>query len=189
MASELFISPCCPVRYAHLITAGFYDNKWTYSVELILDENNAEHKAFIEQLESEFVAHHGAKKNRAEKGTPWAIPGKNKNGKIFLKFKTNRDFADGTQASPPPIIDAKRQPWDGREIGNGSELKIRYKIIRWDRGEGCGVTLIPKACQVVSFVPREDDGQQAAEEFDEVADGFALANDASGFVGEGEDYA
>ena len=46
MASETLYSPKAPVRYAHLITAELYKEKWNYSVELILDDNNQHIKHF-----------------------------------------------------------------------------------------------------------------------------------------------
>jgi hypothetical protein len=175
MASETFYSPKAPVRYARLIHAGEYKGKWSYSVEMILDNSNPAHKSFLEKLEAEFSAEHGAKKKRAPKGKRWS-PIDGQPGKTLVRFKTNRfENDDGTFAKGPRLVDAKKQPWNGAEIGNGSEMIIGFTILGWDGEEGCGVTLLPKACQVVSFVPREDtSGDEVAEGFEE-QEGYSVA--------------
>ena len=180
MASETFYSPKAPVRYAHLITAELYKEKWNYSVELILTDDNPAHKAFLDKLEAEFVALHGAKRDRAKGGEPWSSLGE---GKTRVRFKTRRfENSDGTFSKGPRLVDAKKQPWNGQEIGNGSEMIVGFTIRDWT-DDGAGISLLPKACQVVSWVPREDAGEQVAEGFDEVEGGYAVA-DAGGFVDE-----
>lgn len=183
MAFETFYSPKAPVRWAHLITADEYEGKYSYSCELVLNpETEPTHKAFIERLDAEFVALHGAKKPRSSKGTPWK-PDKDDASKVVVRFKANRfENEDGTHTKGPRIVDAKKQPWDGREIGNGSELIVGFTIYPWSRSEGCGISLQPKACQVVTFIPREDAGDKVAEGFEE-QDGFSVA-DSSGYVDE-----
>jgi hypothetical protein len=183
MASETFYSPKAPVRYVHLIHADEYKGKWFYSVEMILDDSNPAHKAFLAKLETEFSAEHGAKKKRAPHGAPWT-PIDGQPGKTRVRFKTNRfQNDDGTFTKGPRLVDAKKQAWNGAEIGSGSEMIIGFAIRGWDGEEGCGITLLPKAGQVVAYVPREDAGEQVAEGFDEVEGGYAVA-DAGGFVDE-----
>ena len=181
--AETFYSPKAPVRWAHLITADEYEGKYSYSCELVLSpETEPTHKAFIKLLNTEFVMLHGAKKPRSSKGTPWK-PDKDDTSKVVVRFKANRfDNEDGTHTKGPRIVDAKKQPWDGREIGNGSELIVGFTIYPWSRSEGCGISLQPKACQVVTFIPREDAGEKVAEGFVE-QDGFSVA-DPSGYVDE-----
>jgi hypothetical protein len=186
MAHETFYSPKAPVRYAHLVTANLYKDKWSYSVELMLDEINPAHKVFLEKLESEFVALHGTKRERNKSGEPWANLGE---GKWRVKFKTRRfDNPDGTFSKGPLLVDAKKAPWNGQEIGNGSEMIISFTIRDW-MDDGAGVSLHPKACQVVSFVPREDGSEKAAEGFEE-QEGYSVNAAASGFDDEfGDDEA
>lgn len=182
MASETFYSPKAPVRWAHLINADEYEGKYSYSCELVLSNNDPSHKLFLDKLEAEFVALHGAKKARSSKGTPWKSD-KDDASKTVVRFRANRfENEDGTFSKGPRIVDAKKAPWDGSEIGNGSELIIGFTCYPWSRSEGCGITLQPKACQVVNFVPREDPGEQVAEGFEE-QDGYSVA-DAGGFVDE-----
>ena len=180
MASETFYSPKAPVRYAHLITAELYKDKWNYSVELILDDNNPAHKAFLAKLEAEFVSIHGAKRERNKNGEPWSSLGE---GKTRVRFKTRRfENSNGTFSKGPMIVDAKKQLWNGADIGNGSEMIISFTIRDWN-DDGAGISLLPKACQVVSFVPREDTtGEEAADGFEE-QEGYSVA-DAGGYVDE-----
>jgi hypothetical protein len=180
MAIETFYSPKAPVRYPHLVNAGFFKDSWSYSVELILTNANPIHQAFLGKLESEFVALYGTKRQPAENGKPWLSLG---NGTTRVKFKTKRfENGDGTFSKGPLLVDAKKQPWNGQEIGNGSEMIIGFTIKSW-KGD-VGVSFHPKACQVVSFVPRNDTtGEEAAEGFEEQEGGYAVA-DASGYVDE-----
>ena len=187
MASETFYSPKAPVRYAHLIRAGEYKGKWNYSVELILDDANPAHKSFLDKIDAEFTALHGTKKRRAPKGSPCARI-EQQPGKTRVKFSTRRfENDDGTCTKGPKIVDSKKQEWNGAEIGNGSEMIIGFTIGDWDGEEGCGITLRPKACQVVSYVPREDMGEAVADGFDE-QDGYQVGA-ASAYVDEFGDEA
>ena len=175
---ETFYSPKAPVRWAHLINASEYEGKYSYSVELVLDNNNPDHKAFLDKLEAEFIAQHGAKKARAERGCPWK-PDKNDATKTVVKFKANRfDNEDGTFSKGPKIVDSKRAAWDGREIGNGSEMIIGFTIYAWDAKQGCGITLQPRACQVVGYVPREDPADAVADGFEEQEGGYVVGGDS-----------
>ena len=180
MASETFYSPKAPVRYARLVNAGFYKDKWSYSVELILTDADPVHKAFLDKLESEFVALYGTKRQPAENGKPWLSLG---NGTTRVKFKTNRfENSDGTFSKGPRLVDAKKQPWNGQEIGNGSEMIIGFTVGSWK--EDVGISLHPKACQVVSFVPREDtSGDEIADGFEEQEGGYTVAQ-PTGYVDE-----
>jgi hypothetical protein len=175
MASERIYSPKAPVRWAHLINADEYEGKWSYSCELVLSNDDPTHQAFIQKLEAEFVALHGAKKARSSKGTPWKAD-KDDASKTVVRFKANRfTNDDGTHSKGPRIVDAKKASWDGQDIGNGSILIVGFTIYPWARSEGCGITLQPKACQVVEFVAREDMGEQVADGFEEQEGGYSVA--------------
>ena len=184
MASETFFTPLAPVRWAHLIKARpqmdpSKPNAW--SVDLVLDpNNNPAHKAFLAKLDAIFTDTHGTKKKRSDKGQPWKAD-KEDPTKVIVKFKA-QEFVreDGSKATGPQVIDAKRQPWDGSAIGNGSELIVKFSTYGWERPEGTGLSLQPKAVQVVKFVPREE--ENAAEGFAE-QDGYAVG-DASTYVDE-----
>jgi hypothetical protein len=69
------------------------------------------------------------------------------------------------------LIDARKQPWNGAAIGNGSRLVIAYVIHAWDRPEGVGITLIPRAAQ--GFQEQEGYSQAEAALADGEYDEFA----------------
>lgn len=177
MATDTYFSPVAPVRWAHLITARTQLDEskpkaWT--CELVLEPAvNPDHKKFLAKLDAIFTETHGSKKKRSDKGEPWKAD-KEDPSKVVVKFKA-LEFVreDGSKAQPPQLIDAKRQPWDGSAIGNGSELIVKFSTYGWERPEGVGLSLQPKAAQVVSFVPYET--EDATEGFDEVAGGYVVA--------------
>jgi hypothetical protein len=162
MASDIFFTPVAPVRWCHLITARAQLDEskpraWT--VELVLSPaTDPKHQAFLDKLKQRFTDIHGTVKKRSDKGEPWKAD-KTDPAKTVVKFKT-LEFVreDGSKATGPQIIDAKRQPWDRSAIGNGSELIIKFEVSSWDRKqEGVGISLHPKAAQVLQFVAREEE--------------------------------
>jgi hypothetical protein len=184
-SSGIFFTPQAPARYCFLITARpqLDESKakaWT--CELVLSNDNPNHQAFLERLKQRFADIHGTVKKVSDKGEPWK-PDKNDPTKTVVKFKT-LEFVreDGSKAKGPQIIDAKRGPWDGSAIGNGSELIIKFQISPWDRKqEGVGISLHPTAAQVVGFVAREE--QDAADGFEE-QEGYSVAAAADGYQDE-----
>lgn len=184
MASEVLYSPRAAVRWCHLIHARQQldetkPHAWT--CELLLEpKTNPSHALFVEKLESIFVEAHGSKKRRSDKGLPWKADKENP-AITVVKFKTQqfrRD--DGTTAPGPRIIDAKKNAWDGAAIGNGSELILSFTTYAWERPEGAGLSLQPKAAQVLHLVPREE--RDATEGFEE-QEGYAVGQ-ADQFVDE-----
>jgi len=183
MASDIHFTPAAPVRWCHLISARTQLDEskpkaWT--CELVLDNNDAKHKAFLAKLDQIFTDTHGTKKKRSDKGQPWK-PDKDDPTKTVVKFKA-LEFVreDGSKATGPQIIDAKRQTWDGSQIGNGSELIIKFSTYGWERPEGTGLSLQPKAAQVLTFVAREE--EDATDGFEE-QDGYSVTQPV-GFVDE-----
>jgi len=183
MASDIHFTPAAPVRWCHLISARTQLDEskpkaWT--CELVLDNNDAKHKAFLAKLDQIFTDTHGTKKKRSDKGQPWK-PDKDDPTKTVVKFKA-LEFVreDGSKATGPQIIDAKRQAWDGSQIGNGSQLIIKFSTYGWERPEGTGLSLQPKAAQVLTFVPREQ--EDATDGFEE-QDGYSVTQPV-GFVDE-----
>jgi len=183
MASDIHFTPAAPVRWCHLIQARTQLDEskpkaWT--CELVLDNNDAKHKAFLAKLDQIFTETHGTKKKRSDKGQPWK-PDKDDATKTVVRFKALEFIReDGSKATGPQIIDAKRQAWDGSQIGNGSELIIKFSTYGWERPEGTGLSLQPKAAQVLTFVAREE--QDSTDGFEE-QDGYSVTQ-SIGFVDE-----
>ena len=191
MATEILYSPQAPVRWAHLINARETldpSKPKAFTCELLLSSSNPKHVEFLVKLDALFTDTHGARKKRSDKGTPWKTD-KDDSNITVVKFKSNEFVRDdGSKAAGPRIIDSRKQPWDGSEIGNNSEVILAFTIYGWERPEGTGLSLQPKAVQVVTFVPRADLGEAATDGFSEQEGGYSVAQPA-GFVDEFADEA
>jgi hypothetical protein len=159
MAKDIFRTPLAEVRWAHLITPRHQLDKskpkaWT--ADLLLPNSDEKAQSFLLAMEDQFIALHGSRKRRAEKGFPWK-PDKEKPSEItVVRFKVPQfQRRDGSLSEGPRIVDAKKQPWDGAAIGNGSKVVVAFDIYDWDGENGCGMTFQPRAVQVVEFVPYE----------------------------------
>jgi len=160
MAKDIFRTPLAEVRWAHLITPRHQLDKskpkaWT--CDLLLPNNNEQAQSFLLAMEDQFIALHGSRKRRAEKGFPWK-PDKEKPSELTaVRFKVPQfQRRDGSLSEGPRIVDAKKQPWEGAAIGNGSKVVVAFDIYDWDGENGCGMTFQPRAVQVVEFVPYEE---------------------------------
>ena len=191
MATEILYSPQAPVRWAHLINARETldpSKPKAFTCELLLSSSNPKHVEFLVKLDALFTDTHGARKKRSDKGTPWKTDKDDPNITV-VKFKSTEFVRDdGSKAAGPRIIDSRKQPWDGSEIGNNSEVILAFTIYGWERPEGTGLSLQPKAVQVVTFVPRADLGEAATDGFSEQEGGYSVAQPA-GFVDEFADEA
>jgi hypothetical protein len=179
--SKVLYSPLCEARWVNLIDPRPQmdpDKPKAWTCDLVLPKDDPKTEAFVQRLEEALVAEHGPKKRRSDKGFP-IKPDKNDPSKLVCKFKSQQNQkSDGSFWPGPKLIDAKKQAWDGRAIGNGSKLVIAFKVNAWDRPEGVGITLIPTAAQVVHFVPYiEDDGVDGFEE----QEGFTVPSVADEF--------
>ena len=177
MAKEIFRTPLADVRWAHLITPRpqLDRNKpMAWTADLLLPSGSEQTQSFLLAMEDQFIARHGSRKRRAEKGFPWK-PDKEKPGEItVVRFKLPQfQRRDGSLSEGPRIVDAKKQPWDGAAIGNGSRVIVAFDIYDWDGENGCGMTFQPRAVQVVEFVPYEQIDPTAG--FDE-REGYSSAD-------------
>lgn len=183
-SAETYFTPQAPVRWANLITARTQLDEsklraWTCQL-LLSPFTNPKHAAFLEKLESILTDTHGTKKRISDKGKPWKQDAKDPSITV-VKFKT-LEFVndDGSKAKSPQIIDAKRNAWNGAAIGNDSELIIKFFAAGWEGPEGVGLSLRPRAAQVLVYVPRKE--EDATDGFEE-QDGFNVA-DSTGYVDE-----
>jgi hypothetical protein len=133
MAKDIFRTPLAEVRWAHLITPRHQLDKskpkaWT--ADLLLPNGDEKAQAFLLAMEDQFIALHGSRKRRAEKGFPWK-PDKEKPSEItVVRFKVPQfQRRDGSLSEGPRIVDAKKQPWDGAAIGNGSRVVVPYEQV------------------------------------------------------------
>ena len=179
--SKVMYTPLAEARWAYLVEPRAQmdpDKPLAWSVDLVMPAKDPKTIAFQKLLEEQFVAEHGANKRRSDKGFPMK-PDKENPDLLVVKLKAQQLIRrDGSAALGPTVIDAKKKPWDGSAIGNGSKLITAFKIHPWTRPEGCGISLILKAAQVVHFVPYvQDDGVDGFEE----QEGYSIPSAADGF--------
>jgi hypothetical protein len=181
MANDIIYSPLAPVRWAHLITARTQLDEAkpkAWSCELLLSQLDPKHVAFLERLDQLFTDTHGSKKKRSDKGQPWKADKEDPTITV-VKFKATEFVRDdGSKAAGPKVIDSRKQPWDGQAIGNGSKCILAFTCYGWERPEGTGLSLQPKAVQVVSLVPYEGSDERAVDGFEE-QEGYSVASAAS----------
>jgi hypothetical protein len=188
MARNIFRSPLAEVRWAHLITPRHQLDKskpkaWT--ADLLLANSDEQAQSFLLAMEDQFIALHGSRKRRAEKGFPWKADKEKPSEITVLRFKVPQfQRRDGSLSEGPRIVDARKQPWDGAAIGNGSKVVVAFDIYDWDGENGCGMTFQPRAVQVVEFVPYEQ--VDPTDGFEEV-EGYTTSTAASGWAADGED--
>lgn len=180
--AKTLYSPLADCRWAYLIEprAQMDESKPpAWSVDLVLPAANAKTVEFHKLLEESLVELHGTKKRRSPHGMPLKND-KQDESLLIAKFKSVQlTRRDGTVAQGPKVIDSRKQPWDGSAIGNGSRIIIAFRIHPWERPEGVGISLIPKAVQVVHFVPYiVDDG---VDGFEEQPNGYAVPGFADEF--------
>ena len=68
-------------------------------------------------------------------------------------------FKDGNTSEGPTVFDKDGNLWNQKElIGNGSKMRIGYDIYAWgaDSTTGAGLTLQPRAAQVVEWLAAPD---------------------------------
>jgi hypothetical protein len=185
MARELLVSPLGEAEWAKVIQPGKgYEaadpDEWT--IDLVLDPGKVPaHLDFIARLEFLMQEEHG-KAKVAERGWPFRDH-KEKPGLVVVKFKRRTVTKKGNEVPPPVVIDARKQPWNGDLIGNGSKVKVGFTVYGWDRKDGCGISLELVSLQVIDLVPFEQADPTSA--FGE-EDGYTVpeAEATAGFVNE-----
>ncbi len=189
MAKELIKTPVGAVRWFKL-TGDARPNKFdptkppSWSTDLILDNNNEEHQAFLLHMEEQFVSLHGATK-RHNKAFPWGpLEDKDRDGKVtkdetstVIRFKASQFTRnDGGTSEGPRIMDSGKHPWDhSKELANGSKVIIAFTIYAWQSPTGAGISLDPKAVMVVDYIPFNR--ANAEDLFDAVPGGYVAQED------------
>jgi hypothetical protein len=175
MAKELYVTPLAEVRWCKLVgnaRPNTFDpgkpNQWT--AELVLDNANKTHSAWLVEMEDQYETLHGSKKKH-KAAFPWA-PDKEDDTKTVVRFKLNEfKRKDGSVSEGPTIFDSRKNPWPAdKEIGNGSKVIVAFSIYAWEGPTGCGLTFQPLKAQVVDLVEYERKG--GAEVFDVIPGGY-----------------
>ena len=146
-----------------------FDEVGVYKVNLELSAEDAE--PFLSQVESllaEFVAQKKAELKK-DKLKMHAAPWEENDGQVQLKLKVKalgKDKAGETYSRAPKLFSATGEIITDN-IGGGSKLKVAVVPYCWYTASlGAGVTLQPKAVQVLELVTWGDGGSAAAYGFD-----------------------
>jgi hypothetical protein len=87
----------------------------------------------------------------------------------FFSAKRKVKKKDGSDRDAPRVIDAKRNPWDNRLIGNGTIAKIKVQPYDWDYAGKSGVSSDFMGMQVIDLVTYGDPSNDFQDE-----DGFSI---------------
>lgn len=174
------LTPIAEARWAKILGDAepnkFEPNKApTWSIELLLDPQNPEHRDWMAVAEQHFVEAHG---DNAKKSQHWLglSVDKDDRTKMVAKFKlpcfTRKDLS---KSPGPTVMDAAKQPWPHTKlIGNGSKVRICYTVYPWSGPIGAGVTLQPTHVQVLELVEYEAKSEVAVDPFEVEQTGYKL---------------
>ena len=90
----------------------------------------------------------------------------------FFSAKRKVKKKDGSDRDAPRVIDAKRNPWDNRLIGNGTVAKIKVQPYDWDYAGKSGVSSDFMGMQVIDLVTYGDPSNDFQDE-----DGFSIVSE------------
>lgn len=80
---------------------------------------------------------------------------RDKDGIPTIKFKLPAERKDGTKNEAPAVVGADNMPFSGPGIGNGSKVRVKYRIYEWEFGRKKGTGCALQAVQVIDLVPYE----------------------------------
>ena len=168
-------TPIVEVRWCKLLgpARDCYDKdkgrEW--SIELVLDNNNAEHMAWVEQVEAEFVEAHG---EGVKKSVHWCPvkPEKDEPRKKMscrMKLKEWYNERNNSYSAGPQVFSGlegeEGQMWPATKlIGNGSKCRLSYTIYPWGKTSktGAGISLEVQGCQVMEWLAAPEKIQATA---------------------------
>lgn len=172
MAQKTITTPAGIARYPHLNRP---DKKFSeigeYKVNLELPANEAE--PFIKQIEALFGEFLAEKKRELKKDKLklHAAPWEENDGSTMLKLRVKAvgKSKEGEEFSRAPKLFNASGEIISDNIGGGSKLKAAVVPYCWYTASlGAGVTLQPKAIQVLNLVTWGDGGSASAYGFDVV---------------------
>jgi hypothetical protein len=168
--NKTLTTPAGIARYPHLNKPDTkFDDVGSYKVDLELNAEEAE--PFIKQVEAvlaEFVADK-KRELKKDKLKMHAAPWEENDGMVRLKIKVKamgKDKAGEMYSRAPKLFNAAGDVITDN-IGGGSKLKIAVIPYAWYTATlGAGITLQPKAVQVLELVTWGDGGSASAYGFE-----------------------
>ena len=145
----------------------------TWSLDLVLDNSNVDHMAWIEQMEAKYTELHGDKK-KSNHWMPCAPHKEEPRKKTVVRFKLPEfQRKDGTSSAGPVVFDSALRPWDHKNlVGNGSKIVVAFDIYAWGGSTGAGMTFQPRQIQIVDYKPYVADAENVTPAFDVVPGGY-----------------
>jgi len=170
MANTTLTTPAGIARYPSLNRADTkFDEVGVYKVNLELSAEDA--KPFLDDVE-EILAEFVADKKRElkkDKLKMHAAPWEENDGIVQLKLKVKaigKTKAGEEYSRQPKLFGADGQPLEAN-VGGGSKIKVAVVPYAWYTASlGAGITLQPKAVQVLELVTWGDGGSAASYGFD-----------------------
>ena len=130
----------------------------TWEVEILLENDNKEHMAWCEEVEALFDELHQNKKKSAN-WLPIKPDKEQPRKRQACRMKLKQWVRNGVASEGPTVFDDKGLMWDSRKaIGNGSKMIIGYDVWAWEGPTGAGLSLQPRAAQVVEHMAFEGGG-------------------------------
>jgi hypothetical protein len=172
MATKTITTPAGIARYPSLNRADTkFDDIGVFKVNLEMSSDDA--APFIEAIDGLFSEFLADKKRelKKEKLKLHAFPWEENDGMTQLKLKVKAigKTKEGEEYSrQPKLFGADGQPLEAN-VGGGSKLKVAVVPYFWYTASlGAGITLQPKAVQVLDLVTWGDGGSASAYGFDVV---------------------
>ena len=158
-------TPIVEVRWCKLLGAArdCYDKdkgkEW--SIEIVLDNSNEEHMAWVEQVENHFTEAFGEDQKKSAHWCPVKPekdePRKKMSCRMKLKEWYNErsnSYSDGPQVFSG-LAGEEGKMWPKTKlIGNGSKCRLSYQVYAWGKTAktGAGISLEVKGCQVMEWL-------------------------------------
>lgn len=127
-----------------------------WSIEILLDNDNEEHMAWVDSVEQEFVAAHGEGAKKSANWCPVKPYKENPRKQMSCRLKLKQfNIRGGGKSEGPTVYGPEGEFWDHRKlIGNGSKMQMSYTIYAWGKNSptGSGISLEVRGAQVKEWL-------------------------------------
>ena len=127
-----------------------------WSIEILLDNDNEEHMKWVDEVEQEFIAHHGEGAKKSANWCPVKPFKEDPRKRMSCRLKLKQfDLRGGGKSEGPTVYDENGGFWDHNKlIGNGSKGQLSYTIYAWGQNSstGRGISLEVRGAQVLEWL-------------------------------------